>query len=264
MLAQIHIQKTAGQTIRAILRKSFGPAHCDLIDGLDHAADNLKWTARCYRRPKSIAGHAVRPDPAFQEFFPEARYYTFLRTPQARCVSHYQYILERGSRYQPFREWVEANADYQTRRLAGEPNAEKAIEVLETTVGFVGLVERFNESLVLWRKWTGALRVDIGYRAVNVARSNVVKTNVLANDRNRELIRELNREDEKLYRYVADRRYPQQMAAYGDTLEADVRSFEKTLTAARNWSWLGLLGKAKRDLVYKPTIRTASFGRKAA
>jgi len=263
MLAQIHIQKTAGQTIRAILRKSFGPAHCDLIEGLDRPADNLKWTARCYRRPKSIAGHAVRPDPVFREHFPEARFYTFLRAPLARSISHYQYLLERGSRHFPFREWVEANADYQTRRLAGEPNAEKAIEVLESTVGFVGLVERFNESLVLWRKWTGAV-VDIGYRSVNVARSNAVKANVLASDRNRELIRELNREDEKLYHHVADRRYPQQVAAYGDTLESDVRSFEAALTAARNWSWLGLLGKAKRDLIYKPTIRTARFRRKAA
>jgi len=264
MLAQIHIQKTAGQTIRAILRKSFGPAHCDLIEGHDCLADNLKWTARCYRRPRSIAGHAVRPGPVFREHFPEARYYTFLRAPLARCVSHYQYILQRGSRYHPFREWVEANADYQTRRLAGEPNGDKAIEVLETTVGFVGLVERFNESLVLWRKWTGEPGVDIGYRSVNVARSNAVKANVLASAQNRELIGELNREDEKLYRYVVEKCYPQQVAAYGDALEADVRSFEVALTAAKNWSWLGLLGKAKRDLLYKPTIRTASLRGKAA
>jgi hypothetical protein len=264
MLAHVHIQKTAGQTIRAILRKNFGPAHCDLFKDYGDLEQDWKWTVRCYRRLKSIAGHAVRPTPAFEKHFPQARYYTFLRDPLRRCISHYQFILQSGVRCGPFRQWVESNADHQTRMIAGEPNAEKAIELVETRIGFVGLVERFDESLVLWKRWTGMAQIDIGYRAVNVARSNAVRENVLSDDRTGELIRDLHQEDAKLYRHVVEELYPRQVAAYGETLQDEVRSFERTLATGANSSWVELLGKAKRNLIYKPVMRLVNSGRKAA
>ena len=264
MLAHVHIQKTAGQTIRAILRKNFGPAHCDLFKDYGDLERDWKWTVRCYRRLESIAGHAVKPVPALEKHFPQGRYYTFVREPLRRCISHYQFMLQSGVPCGPFREWVEANADHQTRMIAGEPNAEKAIELLRTRIGFVGLVERFDESLVLWKRWTGIPHLDVRYRSVNVARSNSVRKSVLSDDSNRGLIRDLHRQDAKLYRYVVEELYPRQVAAYGETLQADVRSFERALATGTNSSWVGLLGKAKRNLVYKPVMRFVNSGRKAA
>ncbi len=264
MLAHVHIQKTAGQTIRAILRKNFGPAHCDLSKDYGDLEQDWKWTVRCYRRLKSIAGHAVKPTPAFEKHFPEARYYTFLRDPLRRCISHYQFMLQSGVRCGPFREWAESNADHQTRMIAGEPDADKAIEVLETKIGFVGLVERFDESLVLWKRWTGMPQIDLSYRSVNVARSNAVRMQVLSDDRNRGLIRALHRQDAKLYRYVVEELYPRQVADYGESLQDDVRSFERALARGTNSSWVGLLGKVKRNLIYKPVMRFVNSGRKAA
>jgi len=264
MLAHVHIGKTAGQTVRAILRKNFGPAHCDLFKDYGDLERDWKWTVRCYPRLRSIAGHAVKPTPAFEKHFPHARYYTFLRDPFKRCLSHYQFILQAGVPCPPFHEWIETNADYQTRMIAGEPNAEKAIEVLETKIRFVGLVERFNESLLLWKRWTGILPFDVGYCSVNVARSNGVKAKVLSHAGAEEAIRDCSRQDEKLYRHVVDVVYPRQVAAYGHTLQDDVRSFESTLAAGTNFSCLALLGKAKRDLLYKPVIRVVSSPRRAA
>jgi hypothetical protein len=69
MLAHVHIQKTAGQTVRAILRKNFGPAHCDLFKDYGDLERDWKWTVRCYRRLQSVAGHAVKPTTAFQRYF---------------------------------------------------------------------------------------------------------------------------------------------------------------------------------------------------
>lgn len=264
MLAHVHIGKTAGQTIRAILRKNFGPAHCDLFKDDGDLERDWKWTGRCYPRLRSIAGHGVKPTPTFDRYFPRARYYTFLRDPFKRCLSHYQFALQAGGHRVPFREWIEANADYQTRMIAGEPNAEKAIEVIETRIGFVGLVERFNESLLLWKQWTGIRPLDVGYSSVNVARSNAVKAKILSDDEAEEAIRDATGQDEKLYRYVVEQVYPRQVAAYGHALGDDVFWFEAGLAAGTNFSYLGLLGKAKRDLLYKPVMRVVNAPRRAA
>jgi hypothetical protein len=264
MLAHVHIEKTAGQTIRAILRKNFGPDHCDLFNDGGDPQREWKWTARCYPRLRSIAGHAVGPTPAFERYFRGARYYTFVREPLRRCISHYQFVLQAGVRCGPFREWVQSNADHQTRMIAGEPDADKAIEMLQTKFGFVGLVERFNESLLLWRRWTGLPQIRIGYRSVNVARCNGVRAKVFSDVSNRALIRELHQQDAKLYRYVVEELYPRQVAAYGEPLDEDVRSFAQALAGGTNLSWAGLLGKAKRNLIYKPVIRLLTSGRKAA
>jgi hypothetical protein len=107
-------------------------------------------------------------------------------------------------------------------------------------------------------------RVDIGYCSVNVARSNAVKERVLSDAGNRERIRDLHQQDVKLYRYVVEELYPRQVAAYGQTLHDDVRSFERNLAAGTNLSWVGLLGKAKRNLIYKPVMRFVNSARKAA
>jgi len=264
ILAHVHVGKTAGQTIRAILRKNFGPAHCDLFKDYGDLERDWNWTARCYPRLRSIAGHAVKPTPAFDRHFPRARYYTFLRDPFKRCLSHYQFVLQAGGRGLPFREWIAANADYQTRMIAGEPNAEKAIEVIETRIGFVGLVERFNESLLLWKRWTGIGRLDVGYCSVNVARSNGVKAEILAHDGAEAAIRDATRQDDRLYRYVVEEVYPRQVAAYGHALPDDLLWFEAGLAAGTNFSYLGLLGKAKRDLLYKPVLRVVNAPRRAA
>jgi len=264
MLAHVHIGKTAGQTIRAILRKNFGPAHCDLFKDYGDLERDWGWTARCYLRLRSIAGHGVRPTPAFDRHFPRARYYTFLRDPFRRCLSHYQFVVEAGGPCPPFPEWLAANADYQTRMLAGEPDAEKAIETIETKVGFVGLVERFNESLLLWKRWTGVFPLDVGYRSVNVARSNGVKAEILSQDGAEAAIRDANQQDEQLYRHVAEEVYPRQVAAYGRGLADDLLWFDAGLAVGTNFSYLGLLGKAKRDLLYKPVLRVVNAPRRAA
>jgi hypothetical protein len=125
-------------------------------------------------------------------------------------------------------------------------------------------VERFDESLLLWKRWTGVGSLDVGYRPVNVARSNAVRQEVLSDPDTEAAIRRFSRQDEKLYRYVVDEFYPRQVAAYGSSLADDLRSFQSTLARGTNFSCLGLVGKAKRDLFYKPLMRIARSAHRAA
>ena len=54
-------------------------------------------------------------------------------------------------------DWVH---NWQSKMIAGEANGQKAIDLLCTRFGFVGLTERFDETLVLLGGW---LVVGVGY-----------------------------------------------------------------------------------------------------
>jgi hypothetical protein len=253
--AFVHIMKTAGQTVRAILRKNFGPRHCDFLVNEEARADDWKWARKCYPRLESIGGHSVMPRGEFDRIFSGARYFTFLRDPIKRCLSHYQFLIDCGCSIDDFANWIPSHANYQCKILCGEEHAEHAIEILESKVKLVGLVERFDESLLLWKRWVGDPKIDVTYRSVNVAKSNRIKQQLLSVPRNRELLEECHNEDLKLHRHVVEEIYPRQQREYGEALADDLRSFQESLATATNWSWNSLLGQAKRNLIFRPGVR---------
>ena len=255
MFAFVHMMKTAGQTVRAILRKNFGTRHCDFLVNEQARISDWEWVQKCYPRLESVGGHSVMPHGEFDRIFQNTQYFTYLRDPIKRCLSHYQYIIERGSPVDEFPDWILSQRNYQTRFLCGQEDADLAIEILQEKVGMIGLVERFNESLLLWKHWTERPNMDVTYRSVNVARSNRLKHELLSDSRNRELLEECHVEDLKLYRYVVEEVYPQQQQAYGDSLASDLEQFEASLATSSNWSFSSLLGKAKRNLVFRPGVR---------
>lgn len=255
MFAFAHMEKTAGQTVRAILRKNFGARHCDFLVNQQSRSSDWDWVRKCYPRLESVGGHSVMPHGVFDQCFPDARYFTFLRDPIRRCLSHYQFIVDCGSPVDEFPKWITTQSNYQTRFLCGEENADRCIEVLQQKVGMVGLVERFNESLLLWKHWTGLPNLDVSYRAVNVARSNRLKQQLLSEQRNRELLEECHTEDLKLFRYVVEEVYPRQQKEFGESLSSQLEQFEASLASASNWSWTALLGQAKRNLIFRPGVR---------
>ena len=255
MLAFVHMMKTAGQTVRSILRKNFGTSHCDFLINRGAREEDWLWAQKCYPQLDSIGGHSIMPRGDFDRLFSNVRYYTFLRDPIKRCLSHYQFLIAGGSAVDDFPDWIQTQSNYQCRFLCGEQHAEAAIEVLEQKVGFAGLVEHFDESLLLWRHWTGIENLDIGYKSVNVAKSNDLKQEILSQPRNRELLESCHEEDQKLYRYVLEEMYSSQIEAYPGSLKADLKAFEQQQKSASNWSWKGLLGQAKRNLKFRPGVR---------
>jgi hypothetical protein len=73
LYAFTHLDKTAGRTVRAILRRSFGSSHCEIRtpyarrsgDRHDRSvhvtASDLRRVRRIYRHLSGIAGHNVKP-----------------------------------------------------------------------------------------------------------------------------------------------------------------------------------------------------------
>ncbi len=264
LVAYAHVMKTGGQTMSDILRQSFPGRHCDIqANGVATAAD-LRFARRFYPRLRSVAGHGVVPLGNFAEACDSIRYFMFLRDPVERCVSHYQYRRNKDER-SDFEPWLARYANYQSRFLCrthgmGEAwpevaDGDRAIEVLERQVGFVGLQERFDESLVLLARWVGDPEFDVAYRSRNVASSSAIRRQLLGDPRTVEMIRTHHVEDEKVYRHVRDHLYPRQVAQYGATLADDVAALKARLPAPQGRVVARALAAVRRGVFYKPFAR---------
>ena len=142
-------------------------------------------------------------------------------------TSEYQYLVLRDNLTTPFAAWIESDRanNRMTRKLCGTADADAAIAMIRQRVGFVGLVERFDESLVMLRPWLGDPDLDIRYRAKNVMRDNRIKNHLLDDPGTREKLIAANRQDLRLYRYTVRTIYAGQVQRYGPALAEAVRQF---------------------------------------
>jgi hypothetical protein len=275
MYAFVHIEKTAGSTLNLILRRSFGTRHCDIRlplakrrnDDRDHkvqvAAEDLRRVRRLYRNLRGIAGHNVKPYADLHKECPELQFFTVLRDPAARFRSHF---LNRapGHTREAFDRWTSEAwvQNWQTKMIAGEPNAQKAIDLISTRFGFVGLTERFDESLVLMRQWFQEPAFRPEYRAVNqlaqkqrprdIARKND-DMSYLESEAIRARIREVNAEDQKVYDFVMANVYPRQVASFEGDLASELKALQAKNRELGTWSE-SFSSFFLRNYIYKPLL----------
>lgn len=262
LLVFVHINKTAGTTMRYILRSSYGARHCDVEPWHGAWSDppfstaDLQRVRKLYPRLTSIAGHRISGHVDLEEPGTDFRYMTFLREPVALCASRFQYQLDyRKKQNVVFEEWIQKDwvRDAQTQRIGGTTDPDDAIAVIRKKEMFVGLTERFDESIVLLR----ALRapdLDIRYAPVNVAKSSDVAKRLLADPGTRQMIVEANQADLEVYEHVTGDVYPALQRQYGPTLPGAVDAFREDGKKGYDRRKLALYGLKQRMLL-KPTIR---------
>lgn len=238
MYAFIHIPKTAGSTVRALLRVSFGSKHCDLRAPLhkrkSHAwidDEDFRKVLRIYRNPIGICGHRVTPFNRLETVVPDLRYFTVLRDPLRRCVSHFLHSY-RSKIEQCTPEALRSfcadphQQNVQTRWLCGKPDGEAAIRILEEKIGFVGLTEEFEKTMVMFRAWLGEDGLLAGYKTTNRCKAKP-DWSVWDDPALVDLVRQANAEDMKLYQHVVDHTFPKQVDDYGEGLDKDVAELKK-------------------------------------
>jgi len=257
----VHIPKTAGGTVRAMLSATRpGPQIIDsgnFFKGTDHALGKISRKMRIAEQTAKavVIGHV--PYGAYRAQLPmEARYVTFLREPVDRVVSHfYRHVmnwdgnakvrfggvesLERAltdtelpeiSNLQP------ALNNLQTRCLCSDPKPlgrlpESALAEAKDNLrkfAFVGIQERFVESLVLFQRTLGLTLTPAPDRHVNLYRPSV--DDVDADERR--LIEEHNRLDAELYRY-ARMLFDERVTQAGAGLHAEVEALRAGAATAK-------------------------------
>lgn len=218
MIGFVHIAKTAGSSVKYILRNSFGIGHCNLqtLDGSGTSTDrDLAFAKKVHVGLKSISGHTlVHPTATLSE---PIDYFTFLRDPMTRFASHYQQWVRRRvstGKSTDFDEYVGAPRTWnrQVRAIAGAPDLELAKRELAERYFLVGLVERFDDSVAAF----GALcpyPVDLSYVRRHVAVDKTDMKRVLADEGCRRRIVEANELDLELHAHARDVLFPANLEA---------------------------------------------------
>ena len=271
ILAFSHIPKTAGMTLNYLLRRHFGCGHLSV----SYRGNQVVYTARDLKRDlriqpfiKSISGHSLKPFVDFREF--SLCWYTYLRNPVDRFISHYQYEVEKGGKRCSFREWYKTfhRENWQVRMLAGEEDLLAAKQILLEKFVFVGVQEHFDESLLILRSRLGIDDFEVSYaKPINASQSGIIRTNIGQNYESYEAeILEQNRLDIELYQFVTEEIWSRQLRDYGvENMQSDLRSCFGKLFGLQKRIEYGIKNIAylsQRNLIYKPFVafekRTAS------
>ena len=231
MLAFIHVAKTGGRTIELILRNTYGVgyAHAEPWRQPDpervipkYDPEDLRRLLRIWPGIRAIGGHAVALWSDFDRERP-VRWFAFLREPLKRAASHYQFHATTERRPRGFEDWLawDVPRDHQVRAFSRRIDVAEAIAAIEEKQVFIGLLERFDESLLLLQRLV-APELRLGYRRQNIAADNTLAKDLLADPRKSELLADLHRQEFRLYDHVVNEIYPRQVAAYGPGLAEDL------------------------------------------
>lgn len=250
LLIFLHIPKTAGSTMHHVLARQYPPEFVYSIDG-DNVQRSFNTLRSLPEQKKEqllcIKGHL--PFGTHDLFLKEAKYITFLRDPANWVRSYYTFILSIPSH--PLRSEVAAcnnlkdfcslltewgMDDFQCRALAGRENhddimppygplPEDALNLakknIEKHFPVVGLVELFDESLLLWKKYFKWR--NIRYLRQNVTRGKAAGLNMTGPQK--ELVYKKNPNDTALYQF-AQKRLQKQIEAQGANFKKQVGHFQ--------------------------------------
>jgi hypothetical protein len=189
-------------------------------------------------------GHV--PYSLFRSFLPEnTAYITFLREPVERVLSHYHghvrgHLMPGGERYASLAEALERGlpvlTNLATRLLCDDPFDDLSVNALEDAkrnlrhFAFVGLQERFDESVVLLHRLLGLEQLT-PYGEVWHATGARPRAATIS-ESERQLILERNQLDEALYLHA--RELFDAATAPREQLDADIQRFRAMCAVALN------------------------------
>ena len=158
MLVFIHINKTAGRTVRYILRSSYGTRHCEVEpwhspwEDSPFSASDLQRLRRIYPNLKSIAGHRLRGYVDLEANGTPNKYFTIMRDPLKTCASRFQFNVHRKNKNLVFEEWIQQERvrNAQTKMIASSGDAAEAIRVIAEAAGVTGPGEDVKWAALDW------------------------------------------------------------------------------------------------------------------
>jgi len=231
----IHIEKCAGTTFSHSLKYNI-PGYLSLKPwyywsnepGNFLSAKELKYLLILFPFLKGIGGHTTRTFAGYESVVnKEIKYFTFVRNPIARYMSHYNHQVNKMGIDWKLDEFIKEERfnNYMTRRIAGEANLAKAIERIEEDFSFVGLFEKYDESIVLMNQFVFNGKLLLYYERKNDSLyekklnyndlDNHVKENIMKN----------NLLDLELYKYIKNKIYPKFISRYSGNLKNDLEQF---------------------------------------
>lgn len=204
MIVFSHIPKTAGTSLKFILRNNYGRQHIDSIKThrSPYTLDDLQFAKKVFGNPLAITGHNL-VDPVGNLPGIEAKFITILRDPVNRCASHYQYDVVRLGISATFEEWIsrKENQNLSVRIISGSEDLSRAKHLLQEKFSFTGITEHFENSLKLLKIKLGE-PLKLEYARLITAKDNRIKNELLEDNSSLNLLKRHNALDQELYNFV--------------------------------------------------------------
>ncbi len=209
----VHIPKTAGSTVRSILRKQYDENEICFGNNEEVTSRLQTMCEKDLEKIKCFHGHFHYGIHQYLSNKPYV-YYTMLRDPIEHVISEYFYVLRKPNNFayekvkdMSFEEFIcteefkDRTSNRQTFFISGgqENNLFLAKENLEK-FSIIGITEMFDESLFLIGK-------ELGWKDISYRKKNVTKKRPQIDEfpkHVKEIIEENNQFDMELYRYAKE------------------------------------------------------------
>lgn len=236
-LCFVHIERAGGTTLHHVLRHAYPRYHTVFpwyywANEPEHAyfPDELAGLMKVLPGCQGIGGHTTRPwldygSVAGREVF----WLTFLRDPIKRYLSHYNHQVQKMDIRWEVDDFLAESRfdDFQTVRLAGRPDLDEAKRVLSEQMGFVGLTDRFDASLVLMQRALGrAEPLFYEHRNATPEPGQALRFDALT-PAQQERVRQNNALDCQLHAWVVEELWPRQVARLCPDLDVAVVDFRR-------------------------------------
>lgn len=219
------MMKTAGSTLANMLVEHYGRGAHFPLRGEEMKAKPynperlLNDYAKTNGKLKLVGGHSIRPYIDYGDLEKDLTWFTFFRKAENRYISHFLFIKFQTNnfskkRYQSMKsktidEWerIENYSNYQTKFIAGEENLQKAIDIVETKMKWVGLTEDLPNGFFSLKEHLAIDGLYIDTQKRNSSEASKEEREMLIKDFG-DYITEQNQIDIQLYDYVKKNVYP--------------------------------------------------------
>lgn len=201
----LHIQKTAGNTLQQVLfNNRKGYVAFDYTNGERLTPTLLQTLQKRYPfKISGIGGHQLDCTQKNSFFGDDQFTFTVLRDPLDRYISFYNHLITKQGYDFTFDFYLtgEPQRNFQTKAIAKEENAEKAIAILQENFDFVGLFESMQETT---ERLGSMLNLDTNQKSLNHSKVKAI-TKADLTDEQMKLALANNQEDYKVYAFAKQR-----------------------------------------------------------
>lgn len=233
----IHMEKCGGMSLHHALRYAL-PGYEVLKPWWywSNEPDNflslkeLRMLRRLHPTIRGVGGHTTRAYAGYEAEIKEPIFYfTFLRDPIARYLSHLNHQVNKMGVAWAVDEFLKEKRfnNLMTRRIAGCDDLDLAKSRLRDDFGMVGLFESYDKSLVILSSMMFGVPNRLHYEHMNDSESETkVRFNDLSPDQQAMVI-ENNALDIELYEWIKNDVFPAYVDRYIGDLENDLDRFRK-------------------------------------
>lgn len=267
MICFIHIERAGGTTLSYLFRSNRPMGYIALTPwfywpdepGAEFTLGEARVLLRVLPRVWGFGGHTTRSWLRYEEVLGRTvRYVTFVRDPVERYLSHWVYQRDAMEIPWSLDDYLAEPrfSNLMVRRIAGAEDLSEARRALAEDFAFVGLTERFDESLVLMKHTLGLDDLQLAYRSKNAGHApRSERKSYLEDPKIRQRVVENNALDLELYAFVRDKLYPRFREGYPGDLAADTARLGEARRRLRTsriprLMWVGYRFAGYRPLEY--------------